>query len=102
KAGPIQPVGVLQRTLTIKEAILGPRHRGLLSTIGALVVEFHSARDFAREAEILGRSIPVIEESLGPRSIALANGLEEWSRALFSSGRLADAVAAQQRAVDIW
>ena len=99
---PPPPSTVLRRMVLLKEAILGPYHRGLLSTLAALKVEAEDRGASAEEEFALAKAEPIIEKNLGSQSLALANGLEEHARALVALDRYAAAIPALERSVDIW
>jgi tetratricopeptide (TPR) repeat protein/tRNA A-37 threonylcarbamoyl transferase component Bud32 len=101
-ATPPPPSAVLRRTLALKEAVLGPDHKGLLSTLAALKVEAEDRGAYAEDELALAKAVPIIEKNLGSQSLALANGLEDHARALVALDRYAAAIPALERSVTIW
>ncbi|HKQ49673.1 MAG TPA: serine/threonine-protein kinase [Phycisphaerae bacterium] len=96
------PVSVLHRMLALKEALLGPLHKGLLSTLASLGVEAHFLQDYAGEVDIMTRALTVIEKIQGPRSLAFINCLDGRADVLAGMERYSEAIPDRERSLTIW
>ncbi|MEW6252953.1 MAG: serine/threonine-protein kinase [Planctomycetota bacterium] len=93
----------LRRMLALKEGLLGPRHKGLLSTLAALALEATVRLDFAELELAFAQAAAVIEHTQGPASLALANCLEDLGNVRIEQlGRSAAGLADLERSIDIW
>jgi tetratricopeptide (TPR) repeat protein/tRNA A-37 threonylcarbamoyl transferase component Bud32 len=94
---------VLHRMLQLKEALLGPLHKALLSTLGALEVEAGARSDVDEMEAAYARAAAVIEATQGPQSLALADCLQGLGSVRCNyQGRYAAGLADFERAADIW
>lgn len=92
----------LQRILSVKEAVLGANHKGLLSTLSALEVEATEISDYVEKLAILDRAARVIAQNYGAQSLPYANCLDERAEALDCLGRYSEALETEKDVLDIW
>jgi eukaryotic-like serine/threonine-protein kinase len=100
----IDPVPVLRRVLRLKHALLGPEHRGLLSTIAALSIELQLPTRAGHEttAELLKQAVAILDADPGSSVIARALALERAALALLHIGQSDEAFVLWERSVALW
>ncbi|MBI5762934.1 MAG: serine/threonine protein kinase [Planctomycetes bacterium] len=96
------PQVTLQRLLLVKEVMLGPNHKGLLSTLAALVIETHEIGGDSEKLTILDHASRVIAHNYGTCSLPYANCLDERAGVLEDLHRYSEALETAKQSLDIW
>ena len=91
-----------RQAIDLLSETLGPEHGNTLTTHSNLARMYLNSGDFEAAAEQAGMAVKIGERTLGPSHPAVGRYLQNYSKALESLGRTAEAVAAFERTAQIF
>jgi CHAT domain-containing protein len=86
-----------ERTLAIRERVLGPEHSEVAISLNILAVIYSSMGDYTRGEQFFRRAQNIWEKTLGPEHPLLANSLENLAVLYIERGKYAEAEPLLQR-----
>jgi tetratricopeptide (TPR) repeat protein len=93
---------LLERSLAIRETVLGPEHLDTAQSCGNLALLLHDQGDLAAARPLYERALAIYEKVLGPEHLDTAQSLNSLALLLHDRGDLAQARSLYERALAIY
>ena len=93
---------LLEQTLRIREATLGPGHPGLLPEIDRLAIAYINGRSYAKAEDSYRRALVIRERHFGKDSPEILQNIEGLAYALFGAKKFDDAELYYKRLLALW
>ncbi|HKX30037.1 MAG TPA: tetratricopeptide repeat-containing protein, partial [Blastocatellia bacterium] len=96
-----QALPLVERSLQIRERVLGPDHRLVANSVNGLAIIYSQKGEYAKAAPLFLRALTVLEKVLGPDHLQVSNLLNNLGNFYYLYGKYPEAERFHRRALTI-